>query len=84
MENLIIHRSAFADLVFFAPKDHRTTQWGVPGWGPGGPALPQISEDEGMGPAPLCGAQGSAVLGTWCKRLNVESGIRTGADRADT
>lgn len=71
-------------LSCLTPKDHRTTQWGVPGWGPGGPALPQISEDEGMGPAPLCGAQGSAVLGTWCKRLNVESGIRTGADRADT
>ena len=71
-------------LSCLTPKDHRTTQWGVPGWGPGGPALPQISEDEGMGPAPLCGAQGLAVLGTWCKRLNVESGIRTGADRADT
>lgn len=57
---------------------------GVPGWGPGGPALPQVSEDEGMGPAPLCGAQGLAVLGTWCERLNVESGIRMGADRTDT
>lgn len=67
-----------------APKDHSTTQGEVPGWGPAGPALPQISEDEGVGPAPLCGVQGLAALGTWCERLNVESAIRTGADGADT
>lgn len=71
-------------LSCLTPKDHSTTQWGLPGWGPGGAALPQISEDEGTGPAPPCGVQGLAVLGTWCERLNVESGIRTGADGADT
>ena len=71
-------------LSCLTPKDHSTMQWGLPGRGPGGAALPQISEDEGVGPAPPCGVQGLAVLGTWCERLNVESGIRTGADGADT
>ena len=48
----------------------------VPGWGLDGPALPQISEDEGVGPAPPGSAQGLVVLGTWRERLksNQESG----------